>query len=155
MKRRSSVKSSKTYVVDTSVLLAYIVENATGREKVVELVEKARRRELYLYTTYHVLSELLYASSRIYEMLGYKDPNQLALNLVQWVLGFTNIAELNTDIAIRAGELKKNLRLALTDCYVIATAEYINAKALFLKVEKGMRDKLELLRRLPVEFIVG
>jgi predicted nucleic acid-binding protein len=46
------VRSSKTYVVDTSALLAYIVENAMGREKVVELVEKARHRGLYLYATY-------------------------------------------------------------------------------------------------------
>jgi hypothetical protein len=46
------------------------------------------------------------------------------------------VAELNTDIALIAGKLKESLGLAL---YVIATAKYVNAKTLLLKVEKKIK----------------
>jgi hypothetical protein len=42
----------------------------------------------------------------------------------------------NTKMAFRAGELRKAFRISLTDCYAIAAAEHLNAKALFLKPEK-------------------
>jgi hypothetical protein len=46
------------------------------------------------------------------------------------------------------------LRIALTDCYVIATAESLNSTTLFLRVEKEMRNRKDLIRRLPIEFLV-
>jgi len=62
--------------------------------------------------------------------------------------------ELTHDIALRAGELRKLLRIALTDCYVIATAESLNSIALFLRIEKEMRNRIGLIGRPPVEFLV-
>jgi len=55
--------------------------------------------------------------------------------------------------ALRAGELKKALKLALVDCYAIAVAEELGSKALFLKREREMLGKEKLLERLPVEFL--
>ena len=37
------MRSLRTYVLDTSVLIAYITENATGRERVLSMIEEARR----------------------------------------------------------------------------------------------------------------
>jgi hypothetical protein len=65
------------------------------------------------------------------------------------------IVELNHEIAFRAGELKKILNIALTDCYVIATAEFFKSKALFLKPEKEMMKNIELIKKLPVSFILS
>jgi predicted nucleic acid-binding protein len=103
---------------------------------------------------YPVLSELLYASTRVYEMAGLEEPNVKALDFLLWIEGLVDIVELTHDIALRAGELKKLLRIALTDCYVIATAESLNSTALFLRVEKEMGNRMDLIRRLPIEFLV-
>jgi predicted nucleic acid-binding protein len=65
----------RTYVLDTSVLITYITENATGRERVLSIIEEARRGKVQLYTIYPVLSELLYVSTRVYEMAGLEEPN--------------------------------------------------------------------------------
>jgi predicted nucleic acid-binding protein len=65
----------RTYVLDTSVLITYITENATGRERVLSIIEEARRGKVQLYTIYPVLSELLYISTRVYEMAGLEEPN--------------------------------------------------------------------------------
>lgn len=69
------MRSLRTYVLDTSVLITYITENATGRERVLSIIEEARRGKVQLYTIYPVLSELLYISTRVYEMAGLEEPN--------------------------------------------------------------------------------
>jgi len=79
------VRSLRTYVLDTSVLIAYITENATGRERVLSMIEEARRGKVQLYTIYPVLSELLYVSTRVYEMAGLEEPNVKALDFLLWI----------------------------------------------------------------------
>jgi predicted nucleic acid-binding protein len=74
-----------THVLDTSVLIAYITENATGRERVLSIIEEARRGKVQLYTIYPVLSELLYVSTRVYEMAGLEEPNAKALDFLLWI----------------------------------------------------------------------
>jgi predicted nucleic acid-binding protein len=44
------VKSLKSYVLDTSVALAYIIENAPGRDRVVEIFNAAKEGRVKLYT---------------------------------------------------------------------------------------------------------
>jgi hypothetical protein len=44
--------------------------------------------------------------------------------------------------------------IALTDCYVIAIAESLNSIALFLRIEKEMGNRIGLIGRPPVEFLV-
>jgi predicted nucleic acid-binding protein len=96
----------------------------------------------------------VYVVSRIYKVLRFKEHNKLALDLVTWISSFTNIVEITLEAAIRAGELKKELGLALTDCYVLAVAENLGSKALFFKVEEEMKRKINLVKKLPVEFII-
>lgn len=79
------MRSLRTYVLDTSVLIAYITENATGRERVLSMIEEARRGKVQLYTIYPVLSELLYVSTRVYEMAGLEEPNVKALDFLLWI----------------------------------------------------------------------
>ena len=56
-------------------------------------------------------------------------------------------------ISMRAGELKKALHMALPDCYVIATAEKVDAIPLFKKIEKEMKPVSEILKKLRVKFL--
>jgi hypothetical protein len=81
-------------------------------------------------------------------------PNKKAIEFATWISDIMKIIELNSQIAFRAGELRKILNIALTDCYVIATAEHFKIKALFLKPEKEMLKNIELIRKLPVSFIL-
>jgi predicted nucleic acid-binding protein len=148
------VRSLRTYVLDTSVLITYITENATGRERVLSIIEEARRGKVQLYTIYPVLSELLYVSTRVYEMAGLEEPNVKALDFLLWIEGLVENVELAHDIAFRVGEFKKLLMIALTDCYVIAIAESLNSIALFLRIEKEMGNRIGLIGRPPVEFLV-
>ena len=106
-----------------------------------------------LYVSSITLSELLYVSSRIYRAAGAKNPNQKALDFVYWVRAKTDVIKADEDIALRAGELRKKLGIALPDCYVIASAEKIKAVPLFKEPEKEMKKVMSELRNLGVKFL--
>jgi len=147
------VRSLERYVLDTSVIVAYIIENEPGRERAVELLERAARGGVELHVTYYTLSEAIYVASRIYGLAGVGDPNGRANELALLVTSTAKVVEITPQMAYRAGELRKALRLSLADCYVIAAAEQINARALFLRPEREMRGKTALIEKLPVSFL--
>jgi len=64
----------KRSVLDTSVIVDYIVLRSAYRPKVVKLFDKVLRSELELYVSPITLGESLYVASRIYEASGIKDP---------------------------------------------------------------------------------
>ncbi|MEM2045897.1 MAG: PIN domain-containing protein [Candidatus Bathyarchaeia archaeon] len=76
-----------------------------------------------------------------------------ALNFIEWFDARTKILSLTPAMAFKAGEIKKKFRISLSDCYVIAAAMELKAKALFLKPEKEMLNKIEELRNFPIEFL--
>jgi len=92
-----------------------------------------------------VLSEVLYATSRIYSATGFAEHNRMALDLLLWIKNVAEVTEITLDIALRAGELKKLLGIALTDCYVIAVAEFLGTTALFLKIEEEMKKRIHFV----------
>ncbi|MCE4607221.1 MAG: PIN domain-containing protein [Desulfurococcales archaeon] len=143
----------KRLVLDTGVIVEYIVQKSPYRPQVVRLFDQAYRGEFELYVSTVTLSETLYISSRIYQVAGLDDPNKEALNFVDWIKSKAGILEVNENIALRAGELMKALRLPLSDCYVIASAETINALPLFKKVEKEMKPVLNSIKKLKVLFL--
>jgi len=143
----------KRLVLDTSVIVEYIVDGRPYRTKVAKLFEKAEKGELELFISAVTVSETLYVASRIYRKAGTSDPNSDAMDLLDWVSRRARIVYVNEDIALIAGELKKKLRIALADCYVIATAKAINAVPLFRSEEKEMEPFIEELRRYGVRFL--
>ena len=140
-------------VLDTSVLVEYIVLGSPYRGAVARLLERARAGGPRLYVSAVTLSELLYVSSRVYQAAGSGDPNRDALDFVRWVKSRAQVVGVDEGLAIRAGELRKRLRIALPDCYVIATAEAVGAAPLFRSVEEEMRPVEGELRKLGVEFL--
>lgn len=145
--------SSSRYVVDTSVVVERILSSSPFKGKVEQLFEGARRGSVSLYVTPLTLSEVLYVASRIYALAGVEDPNREALLLALWLTARAGVVQIAEDVALRAGELKKTLGLALVDCYVIAAAERLGCRALFLKPEREMLRKGELIGQLPLEFL--
>ncbi|MCX8171968.1 MAG: PIN domain-containing protein, partial [Candidatus Bathyarchaeota archaeon] len=138
---------------DTGVLAEYIVESSPNRSAVKKLLNDVLKKTVELYIIPNTVSELIYVASRLYELAGIEKPNEEALNFVEWLTIRVKIVDVTPDIAIEAGELRKKLGIALSDCYVIATAIKLEAKALFLKPEKEMLDKIKDLRELPVAFL--
>lgn len=59
------------------------------------------------------------------------------------------------EIAIQAGELRKRIRIALPECYVIATAKAYGGIPLFRKVEEEMGPFEGYLRDIGVQFFGG
>ena len=143
----------KRAVLDTSVLIEYIILRSPYRSMVVKLFEKALARQLELYVNALTLSETLYVASRIYQAAGVDEPNREALDFVEWIRGRTQIVDINQDVALKAGELKKQLHIALPDCYVIATGKTLNATPLFKRLEGEMKPVANDLRRLGVKFL--
>ena len=140
-------------VLDTSVLVDYIVLRSPYRTKVAKLINKASTGKLELYINAVTLSETLYVTSRIYQAAGAENPNREATDFIDWIKNRAKTVNVNEDIALRAGELKKQLYIALPDCYVISTAEAINATPVFKKVEDEMKSVIEKIRKLNIKFL--
>lgn len=140
-------------VLDTSVLIEYIVERSPYRNIVERLFEESVNGEVELYINYITLSEAFYIASRVYKAASISNPNVEALNYISWIGSRVKMIDVDNDIAIRAGEIKKLLHIALPDCYVIASAKVIGGTPLFKKVEEEMkRVKLEM-EKLGVRFL--
>jgi len=150
MKR--SLKGS-TIVPDTSVIIEYIVKNAPYRSLVEKLFKDAIKGFTRILISAVTLSEVFYIATRIYRIADDKRPRERALEYLTWLEGFSEIINVSKEIAIRAGELKDHLGIALADCYVIATAITFDAIPLFKKIESEMKDVVEELRNYGVLFI--
>jgi len=140
-------------VLDTSVLVEYIIARSPYRNIVEEIFAKARRRELELYVNTITLAETLYTATRIYKVANIENPNEEAENFITWIITRAKVINIDKNTSIHAGELKKKLRIALPDCFVIASARRIGGKALFKKIEAEMRNVIEELRELGVIFL--
>lgn len=92
-------------------------------------------------------------ASGIYQAAKVPDPNNEALNYIIWLKRRVEVVGIDDNIALRAGELKKLLHIALPNCYVIATAEALHATPLFKKIEKEMKPIQDILRKLGVKFL--
>jgi len=131
-------------VVDTGVLVEYINESGEYHDKVKKLLEENNT----LYVTPITLSEVMYVSYRIYKASGLNDANKYARDFVGWISYKLKVTEINKDITFDAGEIKKKYGIALPDCYVIATANYLRDKALF----KKEKEILQVVNKINKEY---
>ncbi|BCU68850.1 PIN domain-containing protein [Stygiolobus caldivivus] len=141
--QKGEKKKKFSAVIDTGVLIEYINEKSENHEKVKELIDSS---DSTLYVTPISLSEVLYVSYRIYKVAGLNDANNRAKDFVKWLSFKLNVTDINQNIIIEAGEIKEKYGIALPDCYVIATANYLKVKALFKK-EKEIVQIIDELRK--------
>ncbi len=144
--------SKERFVVDTSVFIEYIVENGPLRGEAEELLSRGIGGEVEVFVVPQVLSETLYVASRIYRVAGVENFNEAALDYVLWISGNFKLYD-PVNVYVEAGELSKSFRIALTDCYVVAAAEALNAGAVFARPEKEMVEVLGELRARGVVFL--
>ncbi len=144
-----------SFVVDTSVLAEYLDEESPYRNLLERFYSDVRSGRFYGYITHVTIAELIFVATRIYREAGVEHPNAEALRYITWLInvaGF-NVVSLNIEDSILAGELRKKLRIAIADRFVIAVARRLGANPLFLRLEREMRKFKEILREYNVVLI--
>ena len=148
-------KHNEILALDTSVLIEYLDKSSPYSNIVERIFSRALRNEISLHTTSLVISELLYVSSRFYKEMDIPQPNEYAYKYILWLKNYIGLKIHNIDykLSLKIGKFKKVLKIALTDCSVIALAQVINGISLFRKVEREMEPILNILRELNVKFL--
>ncbi len=131
---------SRRVVLDTGVIVEYINESGPYHEQAKAVFNAILRGDLEGVIPHPVLVETYYVASRLYRELGVEHVENRAQTLIEWLyrLPTIHIKGLDLELAIEAGKAKLRYGIALTDCYVLATAKICRAKALFRKREKEM-----------------
>ena len=142
----------RAFALDTSVIVEYINEDSPYRvEELFDLISRGAARA---YVSSVTLSEVVYVASRLYAEAGVGDPNARALEFAEWLLALPGVVlePVGRELALAAGELRKRLRLALPDLYVVALGRLRGATPLFLRLEGEMRRYEQELRELGAAF---
>ena len=143
----------KRIVPDTGVLSEYVVKRAPYRSRVEELFSLAALRKIELLLGHLTISETIYVVTRIYQEASVSEADKLALDFLSWIKPKCKMVSTTKEIAIQAGELKKRIKIALPDCYVIATAKAYGGVPLFRKVEAEMEPFVGYLKGIGVQFL--
>lgn len=134
--------------------MEYVVAKSPYREKVAKLLLKCERGEIELYLSPITLSELIYVTTRIYALAGFDKPNEEAMNYVSYLRGVgVRVASPDGEVVVKAGELKKELRLSLADCYVLSTSDKLGAIPVFKRLEKEMKPIESRLRKQGLKWL--
>lgn len=136
-------------VLDTGVIVEYIISNSPLRPVLTKLFSSAMRgaNELYLSTV--TLAETFYVARRIYEWAGVKQPEEAAHDFLFFLEKHKalSLVQPSPETAVEAGKVKAFYGVSLADSFVLATAKILNAKALFRKVEKEIEPYIKALKK--------
>jgi predicted nucleic acid-binding protein len=112
------VTSQKTFVLDTSALLAF-VQNEAGADRVEQILMSARERDCATYISFISLAELYYIT---WQEAG----RSTALELVVLVKSLPlSVIESTERLTLFAGSIKANHRLSLANAFIVATASQV------------------------------
>lgn len=103
------------YILDTFAVLAYL-GNEEGADKVEELLEKAKKKEVKLYINYVNLGEVYYIVAREF---GIAKANEAVAIIKRWDVKFVGVSE---SVALTAARIKAMHNLSYADAFVAATA---------------------------------
>lgn len=137
-------------MLDTSVIIEYIDKAGPWHRLAKAVFNEIIKGQTIAYIPAVVLSEVFYVVKRIYEKTGVSDPKIKAIKLVRWLYQNPNIRIVgrNFRIIILAGLIKAKYYLALSDCYVLASAKLLKAKPIFRKKEKEMLKHIDKLKKI-------
>ncbi len=143
-------------VLDTSVIVEYVNEAGEYHEQAKIIFDAVLQGRLEAIIPYPILSETCYVATRIYRALGLDQPEERAGMLVEWLYRLSTPTIRGTDLetVLEAGMAKLKYGIALTDCYVLASARVHGGKAVFRKREKEMLSVIkEIEKEYPVIFL--
>jgi len=143
-------------VLDTGVIIEYVDESGEYHEQAEAVFNAVLRGRVEAVIPHPILAETYYVAARVYRALGLSEPGVRACRLVEWLyrLSSPTIRGEDLETALEAGRAKMRYGLALTDCYVLATAKVHRCRAVFRKREREMLKVVaELEREYPVIFL--
>lgn len=135
--------------LDTSVIIEYIDLKGELHTQAQTIFSALLTGKLENILPHPILAETCYVAAKLYQKLQVENPQLVASKLIEWLyrLPTTIIPSDDTNLAIETAKVKLNHRLALTDCYVLATSKIHNCKALFKKPEKEMAKNIYILEK--------
>ena len=138
MKRQSGEKDR--YVLDSSALFA-LFEDEDGAEIVQNMLEKAEKGEVTIFSSFACYTEVFYIT---WQEMG-ADEAQRRLDLMS-ELAITRV-ESSQNLGLIAGRLKANHRISFADAWMAATAMILGAILVHKDPEfEELEDELEMLR---------
>jgi len=132
-------------VLDSSVIIEYIDLKGELHKTAEIIFENLNQGKLTGLISHPTLAETYYVAQRIYGEIDPENAKKKATLLINWLYSHPHLKVITDkiDLATLAGEIKLNLKLALTDCYVLAISKIHNAKAIFKKREKEMQNVIK------------
>jgi predicted nucleic acid-binding protein len=142
--------------LDTGAIAEYIDLAGTFHSQANSIFDNISAGKILGLIAHPILAETYYVSIRIYERLQVERPETRARNLLEWLYRAPNfkLAESTLELALAAGEIKREFGLALTDAYVIASSKLYKGKAVFRTKEKEIQEKItQLGKRYDLVFL--
>ena len=143
-------------MLDTSVIIEYIDRRGEYHEQAKVVFDAILLGKLKAIIPHPILSETYYVATRVYETLRLEQAGERAIKLVEWLYRLPTVIVKDADLslAIEAGKVKLKYGIALTDCYVLASAKIYKGKAVFRKREREMQSKLSNIEKeYPIIFL--
>ncbi len=109
----------KTYVLDTSALLALIQDEA-GAGHVEKILQSAQRKKVKAFISFASIAELYYIT---WQEEGESAAKELVVHVKSLPIQVVESVERTTLIA---GRIKANHRLSFADAFIAATAVHTN-----------------------------
>lgn len=148
------MREAKLVSLDTSVIIEYIDEAGAFHEQAKAVFSAVARGRLRALVPPPVLAETVYVAARVYEAAGAADPLAKAEALARWLCNHpSTLVPKDLELDIEAGKVKQRYRLALTDCYVLASSKLYGSVALFRRREDEMKNAEELRKEFNVLFL--
>jgi predicted nucleic acid-binding protein len=131
---------NKNYVLDSTAFLA-LFEDEPGAETVQELLKRAKKGEIIIFTSFVSFTEIFYITLR---EKGEKEAKR-RVKLMN-ALAMTRV-ESSQELGLIAGRLKSTYRLSFADTWIAATAIFYDAILLHKDPEfEQLKEKLEMLQ---------
>lgn len=106
----------KAKLLDSYAILAWL-QNESGADKIIELLEKAKEGKLKLYMSWMNIGEVYY---QIIRREGKQVADETLMELKILPITFISVTD---ELVLSTAEVKAKYPIALADCFAIATAK--------------------------------
>jgi len=134
---------SKTKItIDTGVFVEYIDRKAKYHRAAKAIIDSFGRLEIVLPSI--TIAEVCYVTARLLNVAGIEKALGKAIEFASWIYNHPAVEVVdNLGLHIETAKIKLEYRMALADCYVLATSKIENCKAVFRKREKEVPEQIE------------
>lgn len=132
--------------IDTGVWVEYINKGGKYHLQARAVIDRLQGSELQAVLPPTILTEVYYVSRRVYEgVLGKAEAARRAQKFYDYIYYHPRVVvhEIDYQIGLRAGEIKCEYGIAISDCFLIALAEEQGVPAVFRHKEEEFTHKLE------------